>query len=81
MADLKVRNLDDRVADALRVRATAKGVSLEQEVRDTLAESVGPDREHLYDALLDIRKASKRPRGVKPSDSVAIIRSIRNEIG
>lgn len=47
MADLKVRNLDDFVASALKARATAKGVSLEEEVRRTLAASVAVDREEL----------------------------------
>ena len=36
MADLKVRNLDDGVASALRARAKARGISLEGEIRRTL---------------------------------------------
>ena len=44
MADLKVRQLDDAVADALRDRAGSKGISLEEEVRSTLAASVDARR-------------------------------------
>ena len=47
MADLKVRNLDDRVASALKARAKARGISLEEEIRRTLTASVAADREEL----------------------------------
>jgi plasmid stability protein len=81
MADIKVRNLDDRVADALRARASAKGTSLEQEVRDILTSAVGPDWEELYQMLLEVRSKTRPPSGVKPTSSVAIIRQLREEMG
>ena len=39
MADLKVRQLDERVARALKTRASRRGVSVEDEVRTTLMAS------------------------------------------
>jgi antitoxin FitA len=41
MAQVIVRNLDDRVLDVLRTRARLRGHSLEQELRDTLTKAVG----------------------------------------
>ena len=81
MADIKVRNLDDRVVDALKARARTKGVSLEQEVREILAEAVGPDRKDLYRQLLEIRRMTRPLAGMKASDSVAIVRRLRDEMG
>ncbi|MCY4593411.1 MAG: hypothetical protein OXC19_01265 [Bryobacterales bacterium] len=43
MAIITIRNLDDEVETRLRVRASAKGRSMEEEVRLILAEAV--DRE------------------------------------
>jgi plasmid stability protein len=40
MATITVRNLDETVKLALRQRAASRGVSLEEEVRSTLRESV-----------------------------------------
>jgi antitoxin FitA len=81
MADIKVRNLDDRVADALKARARAKGVSLEQEVRGILADAVGSDRQDIYNDLLKIREMTRPPSGKKPTGSVAILRQLRDEMG
>ena len=39
MADIKVRNHDDRIADILQARAKQQGLSLEEEIRRTLAAS------------------------------------------
>jgi plasmid stability protein len=81
MAGIKIRNLDDRVADALKARASAKGTSLEQEVRDILTSAVGYDREQLYRMLLELREKTRPPPGVKPTSSVEIIRQLREEMG
>ena len=43
MADLSIRNLDDGVREALRVRAAAHGRSMEAEVRAILTEAVRPE--------------------------------------
>ncbi|WP_367117260.1 FitA-like ribbon-helix-helix domain-containing protein [uncultured Corynebacterium sp.] len=42
MASLVVRNLDDRVKNALAEQAARNGRSMEAEVRDILAKSVQP---------------------------------------
>ena len=40
VADVSIRNLDDRVRERLRVRAAAHGRSMEAEMRAILAEAV-----------------------------------------
>ena len=62
MADLKVRNLDDVVASALKARAKAKGVSLEEEVRRTLTASVAADRDELVRGQGAARRSRRRAR-------------------
>jgi plasmid stability protein len=44
MASLTIRNLDENVKKALRIRAAARGVSMEEEARQALEKSVSrPD--------------------------------------
>jgi antitoxin FitA len=45
MGQVIVRNLDDAVIETHRKRAKARGVSLEQELRDVLRQSARPSRE------------------------------------
>ena len=75
MAQILVRNLEDDVVDALKRRAKARGVSLEQEVRDVLAEATRPTPDELF-ALCD-RIRAMTPAGVDQSDSAALIREDR----
>jgi len=42
MSTITIRNLDDSVKQVLRQRAAARGVSMEQEVRDVLREATIP---------------------------------------
>ena len=81
MADLKVRQLDDAVAEALRTRAAAKGISLEEEVRSTLAASVDAKRQAFLRRAGAIRRAvGDRPP--KPAlDSARLIRRERDRRG
>ncbi|WP_347557930.1 DNA-binding protein [Robbsia sp. KACC 23696] len=52
MKSLVVRNLDDSLVDALRVRAIANGRSAEAEHREILAEVLGhPQRRSFADVL------------------------------
>ena len=44
MGKILVRNLDDAVVDALRRRAMACGISMEEQVRRALTSAVGLDR-------------------------------------
>jgi plasmid stability protein len=78
MADLKVRNLDDRIANALKARAKAKGVSLEEEVRRTLGASVAADREELVRRAKALHAAAGGKPGRPKFDSARIIREDRD---
>jgi plasmid stability protein len=81
MADLKVRNLDDCVASALRARAKAKGVSLEEEVRRTLKASVAADREELVRRAEALHAAAGGKPGKPELDSARVIREERDAWG
>jgi antitoxin FitA len=65
MAQVLVRNLDEAVVEAHRARAKAKGVSLEQELRDVLQRTARPTREELL-ATLD------RCRALTPATHVTL---------
>ena len=80
MAQLKVRQLDDRVAIALRRRAAGRGVSLEEEVRSTLAASVSARRGAFERRARALRAASGGP-GSRALDSARIIRRERDATG
>lgn len=82
MADLKVRRLDDEVAEALRVRAGRKGISLEEEVRSTLAASVDARRRVFLRRAQAIRRAIGDKAGAALSlDSTRLIRRQRDRRG
>jgi plasmid stability protein len=81
MADLKVRNLDDFVASALKARAKAKGVSLEEEIRRTLAASVMADREELVRRAKALHAAAGGKPGKPELDSARVIREERDAWG
>jgi len=81
MADLKVRNLDDHLARVLRSRAEQKGISLEKEVRRTLAASVKADREAFVRRAAALRKATGEQPGPPELDSARIIREERDAWG
>jgi plasmid stability protein len=80
MAQLKVRQLDDRIAGALRTRATHRGVSLEEEVRLTLAASVAARRVAFERRARAMRQATGRP-GRPALDSARLIRKERDANG
>ena len=78
MADLKVRTLDDHVAAVLQARARHKGISLEEEIRRTLAASVHTDRDTLVRRAAALHVAA----GGRPElDSARIIRAARDAWG
>ena len=81
MANIKVRNLDDSVATTLRARAKAKGVSLEEEVRRTLAASVEADRAELVRRARALHAAAGGKPGKPQLDSARIIREERDAWG
>jgi plasmid stability protein len=81
MAEIKVRNLDDAVASALRARARAKGVSLEEEVRRTLTASVEADRAELVRRARALHAAAGSKPGRPELDSARTIREERDAWG
>jgi plasmid stability protein len=81
MADVKVRNLDERVARALRTRAKSRGVSLEEEVRRSLAETIALRQEAFARRAAACRAATSKRARRRPSDSVVIIRRERDAWG
>ena len=80
MADLKVRGLDERVARVLKTRASRRGVSLEEEVRSTLAASVAATREAFKRRTAALRANTAGARG-KAHDSARTIRRERDATG
>jgi plasmid stability protein len=81
VAELKVRQLDDRVAEALKVRARRRGVSLEEEVRSTLSASVETRRKAFARRAASLRAATGRARSRPSLDSARIIRRERDAWG
>ena len=81
MADLKARNLDQSVASALRARAKAEGVSLEEEARRTLTASVAADRNELVQRAKALHAAAGGAPGKPELDSARIIREERDASG
>ena len=65
MSTLTIRKVDENVKSKLRQRAAERGVSMEQEVRDTLAESVAAPRRRAS-ILEDLKRLGVKPD--KPFD-------------
>lgn len=76
MSTLTIRNLDENVKQALRKRAAERGVSMEQEARDVLAESVGKPRRR-RSILEDLRRLGIKPD--QPFDQKKISDEMWNE--
>jgi plasmid stability protein len=69
MDEVIVRDLADDVIAAHERRAAARGVSLEQQLRDVLAEAAGATREELLSRLAACR--SSTPPGPRtPAENV-----------
>lgn len=69
MATIVIRNLDDRVADRLRLQARLRGTSLEQEARRILAEGSALTRREIAARAAAIR-ARQRPNRSRAVDLV-----------
>jgi plasmid stability protein len=81
VADIKVRNLDDRIADILRTRAKQRGVSFAEEIRRTLTASVGSDMEAFARRAAAVRAATADQELDPDLDSVRTIREQRDAWG
>jgi plasmid stability protein len=73
--------LDYEVAEALRVRARRKGVSLEEEVRSTLTASVEATWRAFLRRAEAIRDAIAEQPAASPLESTRIIRRDRDRHG
>lgn len=76
MAQVLVRQLDEKVVDRLKKRAREHGRSLESEVRTILEEAV-PDYEGAWKRIEKFRRRLRRS-GRKFSDSAELIREDRD---
>jgi plasmid stability protein len=81
MADIKVRNLDERIADILKTRAKQRGISFEEEIRRTLVASVNSDMEAFARRAAAVRAATAGQENDPSADSVASIREQRDAWG
>ncbi len=75
MAQIVVRNLDERVVAALKARAALQGKSLEQTVREILAAAARPGAEERLALADEIRAMT--PAGARGSDSTRLVREDR----
>ncbi len=77
MAQVIVRNLDDRVVADLKRKATLHGHSLEQELRDILAAATRLSAGERASIARRIRAMT--PAGVAQTDSADLIREDRDK--
>jgi plasmid stability protein len=75
MGQVIVRKLDERVIAAHKRKAAARGVSLEQQLRDVLAATAGPSREEL---IADLRRIRRMTPHRLTTDSAELIREDRD---
>jgi plasmid stability protein len=75
MAQVLIRQLDDQVVAALRARARARGISLEQSLRDLLT-AAARESESLREELVRLR--STTPAAGRSLDVAALIREDRD---
>jgi plasmid stability protein len=75
MAQVLIRQLDDQVVAALRARARARGVSLEQSLRDLLT-AAARESESLREELARLRATT--PAAGRRLDVAALIREDRD---
>lgn len=80
MADVKIRNLDDRLHDLYRGMAEAAGISLEEQLRRVLAEYVSEERRAM---VAEVRRglAEMREKYGELPDSTPGIRADRDRRG
>jgi plasmid stability protein len=79
MGQVIVRNLDDAVIETHRRRAKARGVSLEQELRDVLSRAARPSREERLRRIDEIRAMTPElPPGQERTPAEVLIREGRD---
>jgi antitoxin FitA len=75
MGQVLVRNLADEVIERHRARAKARGVSLEQELREVLRRAARPTKDELLDEMARCRALTPHEHRT-PAE--AIIREVRD---
>jgi len=70
MAQVLVRDVDDKVVERLKARAKQSGRSLQVELKTILEHAAGPDRADLIKAAARMRR---KLAGRKHSDSTVLI--------
>jgi antitoxin FitA len=75
MGQLLVRNVDDRVIEAIKLKAELNGRSLEQELREILKQAAGPTIEERLARIDRVVAMQKKPSKLRSED---VIRRIRN---
>jgi antitoxin FitA len=79
MGQVIVRNLADEVIETHRRRAKARGVSLEQELREVLARAARPSREERLRRVDEIRAMTPElPPGQERTPAEDLIRESRD---
>lgn len=69
MAQILVRNIEDRVLDVLRMKAKMKGVSLESEARRILGEAALMSRQE-FAARAALIRSQQRPNKTRAADLI-----------
>ncbi len=77
MANLTIRNLDDKVVERLKKRAKDNGRSLEAELRELLKQAANRKSPEELLAIAD-RISAMTPDDVEQTDSTKIIREFRD---
>jgi antitoxin FitA len=80
MTEVRIRNVDDWVVESLRLRARAKGNSLEKELRELLRQEALLPKQKLAVELHAMRDELREKYGTF-SDSSVVIREMRDERG
>jgi plasmid stability protein len=79
MAQVIIRNLDEAVVERHRARARARGISLEQELRELLTRAARPELGGLIEEMRRIRARTRPPRDGLPAKTAAeLIREDRD---
>ncbi len=77
MANLTIRNVDDKVVERLKKKAKDNGRSLEAELRELLKQAANRKSPEELLAIAD-RIAAMTPEGVKQTDSAELLREDRD---
>ncbi len=77
MANLTIRNLDDKVVERLKKKAKDNGRSLEAELRELLKQAANRKSPEELLAIAD-RISAMTPDDVEQTDSTKIIREFRD---